>query len=187
MWAVTPISTGRCRIRAAPSRASTARFVFATAATGCTTFRPTAPTSTARNTASTRPICLRDGDRLSIGPYIIAVEVEGQSGAQPGAAAAVAVAGAANADVWGEVGEAAAPDDRSAYQTAGRSEPRPDFLDTASFIAPAETPGFSPPPTAADDWLTAAPVRRAAAAGADRSRRNCVVRPSRPRPSRQGR
>ena len=109
------------------------------------------------------PYQLRDGDRLSIGPYIIAVEVEGQSGAQPGAAAAVAVAGAANGDVWGEVGEAAAPDDRSAYQRAGRLEPRPDFLDTASFIAPAETPGFSPPATGADDWLTAAPVRAPAA------------------------
>ncbi len=102
------------------------------------------------------PYLLRDGDRLSIGPYLIAVEVEGQTGVQPGAAAAVTVAEAAAGDVWGEVGEAAAPDDRSAYQTAARQEPPPDFLDFASFIAPTDAPGSSPPSTA-DDWLTAAP------------------------------
>jgi type VI secretion system protein ImpI len=101
------------------------------------------------------PYLLRDGDRLSIGPYIIAVEVEGQSGAQPEAPAAVALAGAAG-DVWGEVGEAAAPDDRSAYQAAARREPPPDFLDFASFVAPAEAPGSSPV-TEADDWLTSPP------------------------------
>ncbi len=102
------------------------------------------------------PYLLRDGDRLSIGPYLIAVEVEGQLGAQSGVAAAAAVAGAAAGDVWGEVGEAAAPDDRSAYQTAARREPPPDFLDFASFIAPTDAPEYSPPETA-DDWLTAAP------------------------------
>ena len=102
------------------------------------------------------PYLLRDGDRLAIGPYVVAVEVEGQSAAQPGAAA-VAVAGAAAGDVWGEVGEAAAPDDRSAYQTGARHEPPPDFLDTASFIAPAEAPGVSQLATGADDWLTSAP------------------------------
>ncbi len=109
------------------------------------------------------PYLLRDGDRLSIGPYIIAVEVEGRSGAQPGVTVDAAVAGSANGDVWGEVGEAAAPDDRSAYQAAAQQEPPPDFLDFASFIAPADTPAGSPPATGADDWLNSGPVLAPAA------------------------
>ena len=55
------------------------------------------------------PYLLRDGDRLGIGPYVIAVEVEGRSGAQPGAARTLRSPASANGDVWGEVGEAAAP------------------------------------------------------------------------------
>src|SRR5271165_2099624 len=59
------------------------------------------------------PHRLMNGDRLSIGPYVIAVEVEGQAGAQRGAGAPGAISPFAEGDVWSGVGEAAAPDDRS--------------------------------------------------------------------------
>src|SRR5579863_2226247 len=59
------------------------------------------------------PYRLRDGDRLSIGPYIIAVAVEGGAPAsqEPPAAWGQATAPVA-ADVWGAVGDVAAPDSR---------------------------------------------------------------------------
>ncbi len=52
------------------------------------------------------PHLLRDGDRLTIGPYVIAVAMEGQAAAS---GASASPAAAARADVWGAVGEAAAP------------------------------------------------------------------------------
>jgi type VI secretion system protein ImpI len=100
------------------------------------------------------PHLLRDGDRLNIGPYIIAVSVEGQPGTGRGPAPAAAVAPAAT-DVWETLDEAAAPDDRAAYQKPGARSP--DFLDFAAFIDPAKA---SAPPEAsplADAWLTATP------------------------------
>jgi type VI secretion system protein ImpI len=100
------------------------------------------------------PYLLRGGDRVSIGPYIIAVDVEGQTAAQPETGADGGVPAAAGRDLWGEIGEAAAPDDRSAYQVASRRETPPDFLDFASSIAPAElSPTGAPAP---DDWLNPA-------------------------------
>src|SRR5471030_724142 len=59
------------------------------------------------------PYLLRGGDRLAIGPYLIAVEVEGQFAAPPPVFVAPSAHGA---DVWGGVGEVAAPDDRKAYR-----------------------------------------------------------------------
>ena len=59
------------------------------------------------------PYLLRDGDLLNIGPYIIAVSVEGQQGAARGSASAPAPAAS---DVWETAEEAAAPDDRAAYK-----------------------------------------------------------------------
>ncbi|HYA73227.1 MAG TPA: FHA domain-containing protein, partial [Roseiarcus sp.] len=61
------------------------------------------------------PHLLRNGDRLSIGPYVIAVTIEGEAGAVASASPA-ALAAAARADVWSPVGEAAAPEDRGAYR-----------------------------------------------------------------------
>ena len=118
------------------------------------------------------PYELRDGDRLSIGPYIIAVEVEGQ----PGARAVNAFEGDARSpaggeDVWGGVGEAAEPDDRSAYRIAAPQEPPPDFLDFASSIAPSEEAPAAP--SEPDDWLSAPPVAAPA-----------VPPPSQPQPRR---
>ena len=73
------------------------------------------------------PHLLRSGDRLSIGQYIVAVEIEGQR-----AARRVRIPrrrGAEGAgDLWGAAGEAAAPDDRRDYAAgAARARRRPTF------------------------------------------------------------
>jgi type VI secretion system protein ImpI len=110
------------------------------------------------------PHRLRAGDRIGIGNYIVAVDVEapGGGGRAQGMAPIAAVAPAPGGDVWGAVGEVAAPDDRNAYRPK-RAMPAPaDFLDFASSVAPA-TP-FTPTVSAAsDDWLSALPPVPAAA------------------------
>jgi type VI secretion system protein ImpI len=99
------------------------------------------------------PRLLQNGDRLSIGPYLVAVEVEGQGGS--GAPAFPASPPIAE-DVWNSVGEAAAPDDRNAYRRQKKQETPPDFLD---FAAPIGAAGFSSAaiadPTDYDAWVTA--------------------------------
>jgi len=99
---------------------------------------------------------LRDGDRLGVGPYIIAVAVE-EGGRLSPAPAAAASLDSGLADVWAPVGEAAAPEIGMSRQTAQRRDAPPDFLDFASFIeAPKRAPG--PPADARrneDDWLNA--------------------------------
>jgi type VI secretion system protein ImpI len=92
------------------------------------------------------PYLLQDGDRLSIGPYIIAVSVEGQQ-----APRLLAAADAVAADIWGAVGDAAAPDERRAYQAQKPLDRLPDFLDFATSVGPA-TRGASHPPEV-DDWI----------------------------------
>src|SRR4051794_29817215 len=57
------------------------------------------------------PYRLRDRDRLAIGPYLIAVSIEGGAAAAPAPAAS-----APRADVWGGAGEVAPPEDRAAYR-----------------------------------------------------------------------
>jgi type VI secretion system protein ImpI len=103
------------------------------------------------------PHRLRDGDRLSIGPYIIAVAVqEGRKPRSSGSAAEASLdPGLAN--VWGPVGEAAAPEIGAKRQTAQPRSAPPDFLDFASFLeAPKLTPEASRgPQRSEDDWLTA--------------------------------
>ena len=84
------------------------------------------------------PYLLRHGDRLSIGPYIIAVSVEGQQALTR--SQGLAAPRAPEADVWGVVEEAAAPDDRGAYQVRKPQARSPDFLDFAAFIEPAKPP-----------------------------------------------
>jgi type VI secretion system protein ImpI len=92
------------------------------------------------------PYLLQDGDRLSIGPYIIAVSVEGQQ-----APRLLAAADAVAADIWGAVGDAAAPDERRAYQAQKPLDCLPDFLDFATSVGPA-TRG-APHPPEVDDWI----------------------------------
>jgi type VI secretion system protein ImpI len=103
------------------------------------------------------PHRLRDADRLSIGPYIIAVAVEEGRKLRSPPAAAEASLDAGLANVWGPVGEAAAPDAGAKRQTAQPRNVAPDFLDFASFLeAPKLAPEASPgPPRSEDDWLTA--------------------------------
>jgi type VI secretion system protein ImpI len=109
------------------------------------------------------PYLLRDGDRLSIGPYIIAVSVEGQQAFFRGDGAtspsgATSPNGALE-DVWGAVGEAAAPEDRGAYQVQKPQDRPPDFLDFAAFVGVGATSGSTYSP-GADDWLAGpTPVR----------------------------
>jgi len=103
------------------------------------------------------PYLLRDGDRLSIGPYIIAVSVEGQRAVfrDDGATSH----NGALDDVWGAVGEAAAPEDRGAYQVHKPQDLPPDFLDFAAFVELGATSAATVSP-GADDWLAApAPAR----------------------------
>jgi type VI secretion system protein ImpI len=97
------------------------------------------------------PYLLRDGDRLNIGPYIIAVSVEGRGSLPDDGAAPPS---AALADIWGAVGEAAAPEPRGAYQIQKPSERPPDFLDFAAFAEPATAPA-PPHSPRVDDWLAA--------------------------------
>ena len=98
------------------------------------------------------PYLLRDGDRLSLGPYIVAVTVEG--GQEPGRSRASAP-GAPASDVWETAEEAAAPDDRAAYQVQKPQARSPDFLDFAALIEPAKAPvPPAGPPPADDAWLT---------------------------------
>jgi type VI secretion system protein ImpI len=104
------------------------------------------------------PYLLRDGDRLNIGPYIIAVAVEGQqpSARVQGLAASQGPQGAPMTDVWGTVEEAAAPDDRAAFQVQKPKARSADFLDFAALIGPAEPPlEAAKGPPDADAWLAA--------------------------------
>ena len=103
------------------------------------------------------PHLLRDGDRLSIGPYIIAVSVEEGRKPRSPASAAEASLDAGLADVWAPVGEAAAPEIGAKRQTAQTRDAPPDFLDFASFLEPPKrVPGASADrPRSEDDWLTA--------------------------------
>jgi type VI secretion system protein ImpI len=100
------------------------------------------------------PYLLRDGDRLNIGPYIIAVSVEGQQAPSRGEDAGPL--NASLADVWGAVGEAAAPENRGAFQVQKSTERPPDFLDFAAFVEPATTATETSQPHA-DAWI-ASPV-----------------------------
>ena len=110
------------------------------------------------------PHLLRSGDRLVIGPYIVGVVVEGQSASAGGGAAAFgapAPAAAARSDVWGAVGEAAAPEDRGAYRVQKPQRAGSDFLDFASSVGPAGSAdeAFAPPSSPPhDDWLHATPA-----------------------------
>jgi len=100
------------------------------------------------------PHLLRNGDRLNVGPYVIAVTIEGQSAAL----ASTPVAAAAGGDVWGAVGEAAAPEDRGAYRVQRPQQAAADFLDFASSVEPAGpvADAFAMP-AAQDDWLRGLP------------------------------
>jgi type VI secretion system protein ImpI len=99
------------------------------------------------------PYLLHDGDRLSIGPYIIAVSVQGSEGPSRNKAQASS-AQAANARETFE--QAEAPDNRAARQVRKPPTRLPDFLDFDPVIEPSKTPARSEAePRQADSWLTA--------------------------------
>jgi type VI secretion system protein ImpI len=103
------------------------------------------------------PYLLREGDRLSIGPYIIAVSVEEGRKQRSPSSPAQASLDAGLADVWAPVGEAAAPETAARRQTPQPRDAPPDFLDFASFLEPpkrASAPSGRAP-RSDDDWLTA--------------------------------
>ncbi len=108
------------------------------------------------------PHLLRNGDRLSIGQYIVAVEIDGQEAAS--AVQSASPPGAQNAaDLWGASGDVAAPDDRRDYAPERARQAAPDFLDFAAGLAPAElsSPASARPAAefaapafgSSDDWL----------------------------------
>jgi type VI secretion system protein ImpI len=103
------------------------------------------------------PHRLRDGDRLSVGPYLIAVAVEEGRKLSSVTSAAEASVDAGAANVWGPIGEAAAPEIGAKRRTTLSRDAPPDFLDFASFLeAPKLAPEASPGPSRSeDDWLTA--------------------------------
>jgi type VI secretion system protein ImpI len=108
------------------------------------------------------PYLLRSGDKLTIGQYIIAVEVDGQMAAGR-ASGHAAPADLAPADLWGPAGDAAAPDDRKAYMPERVQKPAPDFLDFATGLAPPGNAFEAAPFSAAtspplDDWLRGPPA-----------------------------
>ncbi len=104
------------------------------------------------------PYLLRDGDRLTIGQYVIAVEVQGG----PPATARPSVAPvAAGSDPWGEVGAAAEPEDRRSFKNAQAQPRSPDFLDFAASVRPEDpmAQAFAPPRADPEAWMAApAPV-----------------------------
>jgi len=112
------------------------------------------------------PYRLRDGDRLTIGRYIIGVSVRERSiAAAPSMPAAppppFAPAAPAGMDVWGSAGEAAPPEDRAAFRPRAETKSGPDFLDFAAPLAPAAplSPAFEAPAPTSDAWLNVRPAR----------------------------
>jgi type VI secretion system protein ImpI len=93
------------------------------------------------------PHRLRDGDRFSIGHYIIVASVSAAAGAQ--ASAATSDATPAYDALWDPVGEAAAPIDPRQLKDARDLQPvKPDFLDWAIDVPPSHISSSAPPPSA---------------------------------------
>jgi type VI secretion system protein ImpI len=105
------------------------------------------------------PHCLRNGDRFTIGHYIIAAAVEGEQGTTPSAAGLAAPQQvAAYQELWATEHEMAPPIDRAQLKAPReQSAPvNPDFLDWAADVpnpfsapaspAPASTPVPAPRP-----------------------------------------
>jgi len=92
------------------------------------------------------PHQLRDGDRLTIGHYIIAVALEGEALAQQEPAARTLQA-APYHELWNDMADAAPPVDRNSLKPPSSNAPvRPDFLDWAVDVPEAGEAGFVPAP-----------------------------------------
>ena len=125
------------------------------------------------------PYRLRDGDHLTIGPYVVAVTIDvGQS--------AVPQPVLPSSDAWEPVGDSAPPDSREAYLVRKGPAASGDFLDFATdagFSAAKVEPGLweaSTSPAADEAWLAGPPPPVPAPAPlAERPR---PTRPVEPRP-----
>jgi type VI secretion system protein ImpI len=99
------------------------------------------------------PYRLRDQDRLTIGPYVVAVTIEGGRpvAAQPNIP---------SSDAWDAIGDSAPPDAREAYFVRKGPAAQGDFLDfaTDAGITPLQSEAvvWEAPPAPADEaWLAA--------------------------------
>ncbi len=101
------------------------------------------------------PYRLRDQDRLTIGPYLVAVSIEG---GRPIAAQPVIP----SSDAWDAVGDSAPPDSRESYFVRKGPAAQGDFLDfaTDAGIAPlkSDLSVWEAPPAPADEAWLAAPL-----------------------------
>jgi type VI secretion system protein ImpI len=112
------------------------------------------------------PHRLQQGDRLTIGQYIVAVALDGED-AETRERAAPTARPAAYRDLWNPTEDAAPPVDRKLLKPASANVPvRPDFLDWAVDVPDTQygEPGRAPaaPPTQVDDdlgWAHGAPTR----------------------------
>jgi type VI secretion system protein ImpI len=95
------------------------------------------------------PYLLRDGDRLNIGPYIIAVSV--QVGQEAGGTTAPASSAPAPGE-WEMFGRAAPPSDRAGRPVHASPTGLPDLVDFDPFFEPPKAPRSDPATQRPDSW-----------------------------------
>jgi type VI secretion system protein ImpI len=95
------------------------------------------------------PYLLRDGDRLNIGPYIIAVSVQG--GQEAGRTTAPASSAPAPGE-WEMFGRAARPGDRAGRPVHASPTGLPDPVDFDPFFEPPKAPRSDPAMQRPDSW-----------------------------------
>src|SRR3982751_5311907 len=133
------------------------------------------------------PHRLHHGDRLQIGTYIVAVELDGAARGAAAGQPAVQMS-EISGDPWAAEGAAAPPADRRDFIPASSQKASPDFLDWALQIDPhrpswQEPAQASAPPALPGedaDWLRG-PSRTAPSEAPPPARRGAGPRPPRPR------
>ena len=95
------------------------------------------------------PYLLRDGDRLNIGPYIIAVSVQG--GQEAGRTTAPASSAPAPGE-WEMFGRAAPPGDRAGRPVHASPTGLPDLVDFDPFFESPKAPRSDPAMQRPDSW-----------------------------------
>ena len=102
------------------------------------------------------PYCLKSGDRLLIGHYIIAVEVTDENGAAPRGDEALPAMPFDAEDLWGGAVGAAEPSDPRDLRPASQFVPvKPDFLEWAVDVPDSPGSGFVARPVAASAAVAA--------------------------------
>ena len=96
----------------------------------------------------TAPHPLRNGDRILIGPYIVAIEIQGAGGA---ARAAPQASNDYANDPWGGFEEIGPPDDAARYRPKSAAPFQPDWIDAAANLPPPSS-AASPPVKKSFDW-----------------------------------